>query len=154
MNNHHAALNSSTRSINRVNQHKAFRANPSRARHQLNSRPGIFNNLVFLPPSINSCLVNPLYLVNLNAHNLNSVLVELTNLVTLPVNRNYQKLKVNEPLLTLTPFLCFFLSPFHAGVHRTAMDYYRYLWTSLVVSLCLDFIKSESAGRLMNRLLM
>lgn len=133
MNNHHATLNSSTRSINRVNQQKVFRANPSKARHQLNSRPGIFNNLVFLPPSINSCLVNPLYLVNLNCHNLNSVLVELTNLVSLPVNRNYQKLKVNEPLLTLTPFLYFFLSPFHAGVHRNIMDNYRYLWTKLMV---------------------
>lgn len=129
MNNYHATLNSSTKSINRVNQHKAFRAvNPSKAiRHQLNSRPGIFNNFVFLPPSINSCLVNPLYLVNLNSHSLNSVLVELTNLMTLPVNRNYQKSKVNEPLLTLTPFLYFFLSPFHLGVNRPNMDYYRYL---------------------------
>lgn len=139
MNNHHATLNSSTRSINRVNQHKAFRANQSKARHQLNSRPGIFNNLVFLPPSINSCLVNPLYLVNLNCHNLNSVLVELNNLVTLPINRNYQKLKVNEPLVTLTPFLYFFLSPFNAGVNRNTMDYYRYLWSSLVVSVLFRF---------------
>ena len=143
MNNHHATFNSSTRSINRVNQHKAFRANPSKARHQLNSRPGIFNNLVFLPPSINNCLVNPLYLVNLNCHNLNNVLVELTNLVTLPVNQNYQKLKVNEPLLTLTPFLCFFLSPFHSGVNRTAMDYYRYLSTPIVSSFCLRFSKKQ-----------
>lgn len=127
MNNHHAALNSSTRPINRVNQNRAYRANSSKARHQLNSRPGIFNNLVFLP-SINSCLVNPLYVVNLNCHNLNSVLVELTNLATLTVNQPHNhKLKVNEPLLTLTPYLCFFLSPFHAGVNQTSMDYYRYL---------------------------
>jgi hypothetical protein len=33
------------------------------------------------------------------------------------------KLKKNEPLMTLTPFLCFYLSPFHAG----GMDYHRYL---------------------------
>lgn len=128
MNGHHAILNSSTRSINRVNQHKANRSYPSKARHQLNSRPGLFN-FVFFPPAINNCLVNPLYVVNLNCHNANSVLFELTNLVTLPINRQRnQKPKVNEPLchLTLTPFLCFFLSPI-AGVNRTTMDYYRYL---------------------------
>lgn len=120
MNHKGATVNPSAKYINRVNQH----TQPSLAkRRQINARPGIFNNLVLLPSSsINGCLVNPLYLVNLNCHNLNSVLVELTNLVTLPIQN--QKRKANEPLYTLTPFLCFFLSPFHAGVN---MDYARYL---------------------------
>lgn len=125
-NQHHATVNSSTRCINRVNQHKVYRTNPSKARHQFNSRPGIFNNLVFLPPSINSCLVNPLFVVNLNYHNFNNVLVELANLVTLPIGQRHRKAKVNEPLLTLTPFLCFFLPPLHASVNGS-MDYCRYL---------------------------
>lgn len=128
MNNHHATSNSSTRSINRVNQQKAYRPNQSKARHhQFNSRPGIFNSFVLLPQSINNCLVNPLYIVNLNCHNLNNTLLELNSLVTLPINSNNHKLKVNEPLLTLTPFLCFYLSPFHPSVNRSSMDYYRYL---------------------------
>lgn len=134
-NHHHATVNSSTRCINRVNQHKGYRANPSKARYQFNSRPGIFNNLVFLPPSIN--LVNPLFVVNLNCgHNFNSGLLELANSVTIGRQPN-RKAKVNEPLLTLTPFLCFFLPPFHAGVNRS-MDYYRYLL--MLVSQCLDFL--------------
>lgn len=125
-NHHHATVNSSTRCINRVNQHKAYRASPSKARYQFNSRPGIFNNFVFLPPSISSCLVNPLFVVNLNCgHNFNSVLLELANLVTIG-RQPGRKTKVNEPLLTLTPFLCFFLPPLNAGVNHS-MDYYRYL---------------------------
>lgn len=113
-------------SLRPFNRHKSH---PTKNRQQTNTRPGLFNNLVLFPSSIASCLVNPFYVVNLNCQNLNSVLVELINLVTLPVNRRHhnQKLKVNEPLLTLTPFLCFFLSPLDAGVNRASMDYYRYL---------------------------
>lgn len=116
MNNHRGTFNASTR----VNQQKAFRGGP------VNSRPGLFNNLIFLPPSLSSCLVNPLFVVNLNCPNLSGV---LSNLSTLPTHRQHRhnKHKVNEPLLTLTPFLCFYLSPLHAGVNRTSMDYYRYL---------------------------
>jgi hypothetical protein len=119
------------KSINRQYQHKN---NKVKARHQLNNRPGLINNIMFVPTtSLNNCLVNPFYVVNLNCNN---VLLDLTNLVTLPIN--HHKYKANEPLLTLTPFLYFFLSPITtttrlnatsalaAGLNRVNMDYYYY----------------------------
>lgn len=105
-----------------MNNHHARSMNRAKSRHQLNSRPGLINNL-FLLPSPSTALVNPLFVVNLSCHNVNSVLMELSNSVTPPPINH--KLKVNEPLMTLTPFLCFFLSPFHAG---GGIDYHRYLW--------------------------
>lgn len=105
-----------------INRHKG---NRTRVRHQLNNRPGLLNNFIVLPTAaLTNCLLNPFYLVNFNCNN---ILLDLTHLVTLPIN---QKLKTNEPLLTLTPFLCFFLPPsvLHTGVNRVNMDYfYRYL---------------------------
>ncbi|CRK87212.1 CLUMA_CG001016, isoform A [Clunio marinus] len=129
MNNQHATFNSSVWPINRINQHKtARRTNQTKHQQEFNLRPGLINNLMLFPSTINSCLVNPFYVVNLNCPNLNSVLIELTNLVKLPNNRQRNHhAKVNEPLLTLTPFLCFFLSPLHAGLNRTNVDYSRYL---------------------------
>jgi hypothetical protein len=101
------------------NHHHVRSINRAKSRHQLNNRPGLINNLIFLPnPS--TALINPLFVVNLSCHNVNSVLMEMDLVTPPPINR---KLKVNEPLMTLTPFLCFFLSPFHAG----SMDYNRYL---------------------------
>lgn len=154
MSSHHATVNGPTRPINRVNQHKTFRGCPP-PRHQFNSRPGLFNNLIFLPPSIHNCLVNPLFVVNLNCHNLASVLGELSNLSTLPTHRQqrHNKHKArNEPLLTLTPFLCFYLSPLQAGVNRTSMDYYRYLWTHWPASLFTPFFEAIQTLLLMCRL--
>lgn len=119
MNNRHAAIHTT---INpsmkyRINQHYL-----SRARHQLNSRPGIFNDVVFVPSAIDSCIVNPFLVVNLNCNNLKSVSL---NLVTLPVNlQGNQKIRVKEPLMP-TPFLCFFLSPIQTETDRTNMYYIR-----------------------------
>lgn len=122
--NHHTTA----RSLNRINQQKGCKV---KLRHQLNTRPGLLNNFILFP-SINNCLMNPLYLVNLNCNN---VLLDMNNLVTLPINQKY---KVNEPLLTLTPFLCFFLSPLHTGVNnRVNMDYYyRYLCRTYSFFFC------------------
>lgn len=110
----------SNRSINKGNRVKV--------RSQLNNRPGLLNNFVVLPTAaLHNCLLNPFFLINFNCNN---VLLDLTNLVTIPFT---QKIKTNEPLLTITPFLCYFLSPtFHSGVNRVNMDYYcRYLWLKL-----------------------
>ena len=103
-----------------MNNHHARSINRGKSRHQLNTRPGLINNLILLPTS--TALINPLFVVNLSCHNVNNVLMELMNLVT-PQPLNH-KPKKNEPLMTLTPFLCFYLSPFHAG----GMDYNRYLF--------------------------
>jgi hypothetical protein len=113
-------------------------------RNRFNSRPGLFNQLIFISPiasTTNNCLVNPLFVVNLNHPNLDSVLVDLINLVTLTpstsstINQNHkQRQKVNEPLVTLTPFLCFYLTmpPIRNNTTTTSnvnnrMDYHRYL---------------------------
>jgi len=112
------SYHATNRSFNRI------KGNRARVRHQLNNRPGLLNNVFLFPTAaLNNCLLNPFYVVNFNCNN---VLLDLTNLVTLPIN---QKLKTNEPLLTITPFLCFFIPPtLHAGVNRVNMDYYcRYL---------------------------
>jgi hypothetical protein len=114
--NYHATV----RSINRISQHNKSN-HRGKVRHQFNSRPGLLNNFIFIPTtSINNCLVNPVYIVNLN--------MELANLVRLPPINH--KLKVNEPLVTLTPFLCFFLSPPTttlppAALNRHNMDYFN-----------------------------
>lgn len=123
------SYHTTNRSFNRI------KGNRARVRHHFNNRPGLLNNFFLFPTqALNNCLLNPFYVVNFNSNN---VLLDLTNLVTLPIN---QKLKTNEPLMTLTPFLCFFLSPtLQAGVNRMNMDYYyRYLLylTHMYVVLC------------------
>jgi hypothetical protein len=101
-----------------MNYHARARINHQK--HKMNSRPGLLNNFVFYPGSVNNCLINPLYLVNLTCNN---VLMDLSNLVTLPVSGH--KVKGSEPLVAMTPFLYFFLSPMH--VNRVNLDnYYRY----------------------------
>lgn len=130
-------------------------------RNRFNSRPGLFNQLIFISPiasSLTNCLVNPLFVVNLNHPQLDSVLVDLINSVTLPppppsstINQTHknhkqqQRRKVNEPLVTLTPFLCFYLTmpPIRNNTSTShvnnRMDYHRYLkhsqnsmWFSLI----------------------
>ncbi|KAG5683045.1 hypothetical protein PVAND_012352 [Polypedilum vanderplanki] len=92
----------------RINHHQ---------RHKINSRPGLLSNFIYVP---NGILINPFYLVNLSYNN---VLMDLTNLVTLPIN---QKIKNNEHFVTITPLsLYFFLSP-QIYLNRNTMDnFYR-----------------------------